>query len=69
MSSRLFNSARYMKVLKGTARKSQISRKLTQSDNRPAPPQSVIKHACTVDVVMHRNRNSARHLAKSVLRA
>ena len=39
-----------MRVLKGTARKSQISRKLIQSDNRPALPQSVIKHACTVDV-------------------
>ena len=38
MSSRLFNSAIFMKVLKGAASKSQISRKLTQSDNRPAPP-------------------------------
>ena len=58
--------ARFMKVLKGTARKSQVSRKLMQSDNRPALPQSVIKHACTVDVVMHRRRNSAQHLIKSV---
>ena len=64
LSTRLFNSARFMKVLKGTARKSQISRKLMQSDNRPALPQSVTKHACTVEVVMHRRRNSAQHLPK-----
>ena len=36
-----------------------------QSDNRPALPQSVIKHACTVDIGMHRRRNSAQHLAKT----
>ena len=69
LSTMLFNSARFMKMLKGTARKSQINRKLMQSDNRPALPQSVTKHACTVDVVMYRRRNSARHLARSVLRA
>jgi len=41
LSTRLFNSARFMKVLKGTVRKSQISRKLMQSGNRPALPQSM----------------------------
>ena len=51
-------------VLKGTSRKSQISRKLMQSDNRPALPQSLTKQACTVEVVMHRRRNSAQHLPK-----
>ena len=40
-----------------------------QEVNRPSLPQSVRKHARTVDVVMHRRRNSAQHLAKSVLRA
>ena len=34
------------------------------ADNRPALPQSVTKHACTVEVVMHRRRNSAQHLPK-----
>ena len=69
LSTRLSNSARFMKVLKGTARKSQINRKLMHWDNRPALLQSVIKHACTVDVVRHCRRNSAQHLAKNVLRA
>ena len=67
LSTRLFNSARFMKVLKGTAGKSQISRKLMQSDNRPALLQPVIKRARTEDVVMHSTRNSAQRLAKSVL--
>ena len=37
---------------------------LNASDNRPALPQSLTKQACTVEVVMHRRRNSAQHLPK-----
>ena len=56
-------------VLKGTARKSQISRKLMQSDNRPALPQSVTKHACTCGSCHAPQKELSPAFAKNVLRA